>query len=306
MLPTSGIYSCRLIVGIDVHIPGPDHQVYVPINVNVTCDNWYTGSGTLTAAGQTGALSFEGGSWSNYAPVLADVSNGINTLIRDKVKFSTALSLPLSSVKCNGLGVTPPSPDPLTAEILFTKPPRHTPPGGATLIAPTLKVTFTSLKRLVARDSFGNVLYSPTENIVLQAYADFTSRATPVLTMQENQQVALNLPPIMFNSPLLDPLVVLANVDQQAQGGKQDSAYAVWPQALNFSPGAHTLTVTKTYSLAAGSVGGGNKPSFVSVPGYELSYTVDYKGPLVAKPETNPGRPRPVTNAGVADPRPAK
>jgi len=285
--PNKWYVKLPVMLGVQVHIPHWfDRQVYVPLDLNVFCDGWETGSGVIKVDAVPGPPSFEGGSWIENAPGLSLIRDAIDNGIRGSFGVAGATSTALAQAKCNKLGVLPAQTanDKFSA-ILFDRPANtvgghHLTTVSAALV-PTLEVTFTSLKRLAAHDLHGTVLYRDAENIMLETYANFSRQQSSTLTMHENDQVNLNLNAVVLKA-LFDPLVVIANIDQQDSGYTQDSAFAAWPKSNNFSPGAHTLTIMKKYTLPPGSHPGQTKPEIVTVPAYELSYNVKYQGgPLV-------------------------
>jgi hypothetical protein len=286
--PNEWYVKLPVIVGIQVHIPNWfDRQVYVPLDLNVSCAGWQTGSGVIQVDAVPGPASFEGGSWVEDAPGLSLIRDAVNNAVQSNFGVPGATTTALALDKCIALGALAgqAAANDKFGAILFDRPP-NTPAGHPihpTALQPSLSVTLVSLKRLIAHDLHGNVLYLPTENIILDTYVDFTHQQSPVLTMHEGDQVNLSLPPASFKGPFLDPLVIIANIDQQSNY-IEDSAFAAWPKSGNFSPGAHTLTITKRYTLPPGSHPGQTKPETITVPAYELNYNVNYKGILVLHP----------------------
>jgi hypothetical protein len=134
-------------------------------------------------------------------------------------------------------------------------------------------VTFVQLKRLTAHTT-GGVLYYPTENIMLETYANFAHNQSSVLTMKEGDVVNLNIPKVIMTPPLLDSLVVIANIAQQPNGQPLDSGFAAALRSANYSSGVHTVQVTKSYVIPAGP--GHIKPIIAHMPAYELTYNVQY------------------------------
>src|SRR5258708_1315881 len=108
--------------------------------------------------------------------------------------------------------------------IAWDAPARRRPITGVAAPPETLDVTVVQLNRLAAHTT-GGVRYSPTENIVLETYANFAQNQSAVLTMKEGDVVNLNFPRAVMNAPLLDSLVVIANINQQPLGQTQDSAF---------------------------------------------------------------------------------
>ena len=84
----------------------------------------------------------------------------------------------------------------------------------------------------------------------------------------------LNIPAVVFNTPLLDSLVVIANINQEPQGSTQDSAFAASIRSANYSAGTHTLQIPKHYVVPVGP--GNRKPYIATTPAYELTYKVNF------------------------------
>jgi hypothetical protein len=134
-------------------------------------------------------------------------------------------------------------------------------------VFPRLEVTLQRLKHLQAGAN-GQILYSPNESIVLDVYANYQERQTQALTMHEGDDVALTIPTQLFNVPLPNVLVLIANIQQQVSYTK-DTGWTSALRTVNFSPGVHTLQVTKRYVIPPGP--GNTKPFTAHVPAYELT-----------------------------------
>lgn len=282
--PNEWMATLPVMINIHVHVPHWfDRDVFVPLNLNVTCNGWQTGVDNIKVDPQFGPPSFEGGSWIEGAPGLALIKDAVNSPVRSSFGLPAAMSQILSP--CVSLGVAQGTgPNDKFAAILFDLPP---PTNGSHThghlsdvtgaLKPHITVTYVSLKRLVAHALPGNtVLYQPTENITLDTYADFTERVSPTLTLKENDVVALNMPPAVIQPPLFNKLVVIANINQDGVSNIQDSAFDIFEQTADYGPGRHTLQITKTYSQPPGL--GHTKPLIVYVPAYELTYDVSYQG----------------------------
>jgi hypothetical protein len=133
----------------------------------------------------------------------------------------------------------------------------------------TITVGFQRLKRLRARDK-DRILYQSTENIRVEAYANFATRQSAVLTMREDDEVNLN--PFILNASRLSQLIVIASIQHQPTGQPEDSAFAAFAASANFSPGTHTLQITKVFTEPPGPTH--SKPLQIRVLAYELTYTV--------------------------------
>lgn len=272
--PNEWYVKLPTMIGINVDIPVvADRQIYYPLDLNLTCDKWFTGNGVVKVTAQPGPPSVEGGS------IIEDVlhiRDYIDSQVRSHLPGIAAMTQTLPS-QCVTIGASPSNgtSDPF-AFIAYDPPGRRLAGGGAIAAAlPHLEVTFTKVKRLAARGN-GALLYSPTENIMLDLFVNMTQNQTQVLTMNEGDEVALNMRPVIVNS-LLDSLVIISNVNQQPLGSTQDSAFAATTKSANYSPGTHTLQIPKHYIIPPGPVN--RKPIIATTPAYELTYVVKYVNP---------------------------
>lgn len=261
------------IIGINVDIPVvADRQIYYPLDLNLTCDHWYTGNGVVKVTAQPGPPSVEGGS------ILEDVihiRDYIDSQVRSNLPGIAAITQTLPNSQCVTLGASPSNgvSDPFSF-VAWDPPGRRLAVGTAAF--PRLEVTFTRLKRLQARGN-GGILYSPTENIRLDVYANFNERQSNTITMNENDEVALNIPTIVLNPPVPDSLVLIANVQQEPLGSTEDSAFAAAFKSANYSAGTHTLQIPKHYIIPPSGMN--RKPIIATTPAYELTYVVKYSLP---------------------------
>ena len=210
----------------------------------------------------------EGG---NIVEEVIRVRDYINDLIKSKITLPGAITISVPNSACISIGASPSQTvsDPF-AFIAYDQPGRvQTTSAIRTL--PTIEVTLQRLKRLQAR-GLGAILYQPRENILLETYANFEMRQSGTLTMREGDEVSLNLPAL--NVKAGDLLVIIANVKQQPTFTPEDSAFAVLARTANYSPGVHTLQITKVYVEPPGP--GHIKPLQIRVPAYELTYNVRY------------------------------
>lgn len=275
--PNEWFYQLVFIAGIQVHIPNWfDRQVYLPININVSCEDWFLkGGGKLHIASQAQPASFEGGSWEEDAPGLSIIRDIVNNLVKNGFGGAGPTDTVWGTCTTLGAHMVPPPNDKYSA-VVWDDP---TSPGHVVLNPASLDwmgsltVTFKTLKRLTLHIN-NAPLYAPTETIVLQTYANHTLSETQPLTMSENDSVALKLEPVNLGAPLPDPLVVLVNIIQQSEN-PEDSDFDKWPKSVNFSPGTHTLKISKRFTHPADAAH--LKPFLAYLPGYELTYTVELK-----------------------------
>jgi hypothetical protein len=274
--PNQWFVKVPMNVHLKVDIPASsDRQIYIPLDINISCEGWHTGKGTLRLIAQPGPISVEGGNIIEEAVGLKDY---VDSQVRSNFPtLSMINATPGNPPTCSTIGTTPGEPPDYRFGFIAYDRPITVPRGiDDAIVRPTVVVTFLKLKRLRARGR-GGVLYSPTENITLDAYANFTSRQSPVMTMHEDEELNLSMPPFVLKAAGLETLVVLANINQQPLGQPQDSAFDAWPKSSGFPPGTHTLQITKVYVEPPGQ--GHTKPLFIRVPAYELTYTLRYSDP---------------------------
>ncbi len=265
-------YYVRLPMGISVRVKIPlttDRTIYIPLDLNLSCEGWQTGNGTVQIVGQTGPPSIEGGNIIEDVLMVRDV---IDNLIRSKLTLPGAIrfSLPNSSCVTIGASRSQSVGDPF-AFIAYDAPTRIRPI--LDRATQTVTVSFKKLKRLRARNKGGAILYHPTERILLETYANFVLNQSAPLIMREDDEVALTLPPAVVKSPG-DLLVIIANIRQQLITTAEDSAFVASTRSANFSPGVHTLQITKIFIEPPGP--GHTKPLQLRVPAYELTYEVHH------------------------------
>lgn len=269
--PNEWYVKLPIIFGINVDIPVvADRQIWYPLDLNISCAGWETGNGVVRVVASPGPPSVEGG---NIIEDVLHIRDYIDSQVKSHLPQLAAVSQTIPNSKCVTIGASPNTGafDPF-AFIAWDAPTRR-PLGGAAAI-PRLEITFMRLKRLRARSFGGGVLYNPTENIRLDVYANFGERQSGVLTMREDDDVPLNIPAVVFNTPLLDSLVVIANINQEPQGSTQDSAFAASIRSANYSAGTHTLQIPKHYVVPVGP--GNRKPYIATTPAYELTYKVNF------------------------------
>jgi|GEM_PF-3378690 len=261
-------------IAIKVRIPvASDRTIYIPLELNLSCEGWETGNGTVQILAKTGPPSIEGGNIVEDALMVRDV---IDNLIKSHLTLPSGINVSLPNSACVTIGASPSQSvgDPF-AFIAYDQPGRLGPIRDLRM-TPSVEVTFQKLKRLRARGN-GAVLYQAAENIILDTYVNFVRRQSPSLTMREDDEVALNMPPSTVKTSGSDLLVIIGNILQQPTSQPEDSAFSASSRTANFSPGTHTLQITKVYIEPPGP--GHNKPLQIRVPAYELTYNVRVTNP---------------------------
>jgi len=266
-------------IAIKVRLPlAADRTIYIPLELNLSCEGWETGKGTVQILAKTGPPSIEGG---NIVEDVLRVRDVIDNLIKSKLTLPTGINVSLPNGECITIGPSPSQfvGDPF-AFIAYDQPKRL-----GTIrdlrMAPSVEVTFQKLKRLRARGN-GAILYQTSESIIVDTYANFVRHQSPTLTMREDDEVTLNMPPSTVKTSGSDLLVIIANILQQPTSQPEDSAFSASSRTANFSPGTHTLQITKVYIEPPGP--GHNKPLQIRVPAYELTYSVRVTNPPTLRP----------------------
>lgn len=255
---------------VNVSIPTfADRQLIYPLNINLTCDGWYTGNGTVVVNAVPGTPSLEGGS---ILEDLAGIRDDIDERVRDNIPALGAImvDLPLANKQCVTIGASSTNGTP--ADIKNANIAWDAPPPKITIVmgGPHLVITYLSLKRLIVPSQANN---AAVETFKLDTYANFVRSQSPTLSMRVGDVVTLKMAPLIIGPPLPNILVVIANIDQSVVD-VDATRFRADLKSANFSPGEHTLQIPTKY-LIPGSQGH-PKPTYGHTPGYELTYKVDF------------------------------
>ena len=275
-----------MIVGIEVHIPNASNRrVYYPLDLNVTCDGWFTGSGTLKVTAVPGPPSVEGG---NILEEIVGLKNFIDGKVRSNLPQVSQITQAIPNAKCSTIGTSSQGPAFDKFGFIAYDPPLRRLPVTTVALGPRIEVSFLRLKRLAARGNGGGLIYQPVENVRLDLYANFAGRQSQSITMREGDDVALNIPSIVMQPPIRDLLVIIANADQGTTEG-EDGAFATSMRSANYSPGEHKLQIPKHFIIPPGRTN--PKPIIATTPAYELTYKVTFADrPTVLAQPTAVGR----------------
>ena len=274
--PNSSFVRIPHMVRIKVDIPWVgDRFISIPIDVNMFCDNWHLGTGTVVARSKPGPAAIEGGGF------LEEVLH-VKDYVDAQVRASFTPPMPATeildflpgcfTIGADNRGTSSVDDDLVVWDVPFSGP---TLPGGGPL-RPMVEVTFNRLTRLPARRIGGGILYNVVETFSLNLFANYAARGAS-LTMQEGDSVALRMPPAQMEAARFERLVVIGSVEQ-APWNPKDSAFASTLRTLNYSPGTYTLQIPKWYSQLDPRT---RKIYWYSVPAYELTYTVRYIDPVI-------------------------
>lgn len=276
--PNQNYAKLPMGIAIKVKIPlAADRTIYIPLDLNLSCEGWETGTGTIQIVAKTGPPSIEGGNIVEDVLMVRDI---IDNLIKSHLALPSGINVSLPNSACVTIGASPSQyvGDPF-AFIAYDQPSRFGPIRDLG-ISPSIEVTFQKLKRLHARGN-GAILYQTVENIILDTYVNYLRHQSPTLTMREDDEVNLNMPPSTIKASGSDLLVIIANILQQPTSQPEDSAFAASSRTANFSPGTHILQITKVYVEPPGP--GHAKPLQIRVPAYELTYGVRVTNPTTLR-----------------------
>ena len=115
-----------------------------------------------------------------------------------------------------------------------------------------VSVKLLSLKRLTAHDMNGAVLYKPVETPALEFYANYQHAYVSLPSLQEGQQLTLNVPTLTLTRPGdSDSLVLISNI---IQNPPTDTLWRAFGRDTNFGNGTQTFAsnVVSTIGTANG------------------------------------------------------
>lgn len=304
-----------------------ERHISQAIDMLTFCDKWQAGQGNLKLVSDIQKPYLEDDQGTLEEVVNFFVANTLTSYIDSQVRqqltqpANVSVSLP---GQCNSLGAfagqaNDPTDD--TIQFSFHKPRTVVATGGLTVFD-QITVKLLSLKRLAAHDMHGAVLYKAVEAPALEFYANYQHYYAPLSSLQEGQQVTLNVPPFALPRPGGSGLVVLiSNIIQNLAINTQptDSAFRVFDQNTNFGNGTQTMRIQKGYWVQANPQTGA-KPYQIFVDAYELAFQVNAPQPMandgmVTSPGTIgpgttgtgtvlPGRNATIMRRGVEDEQP--
>jgi hypothetical protein len=270
--PNSSFIRIPYIVSIEVHITGFNRFIHIPIDVSVSCDGWDTNTGSVTIRSKAGPASFEGGS---FLEELITIRDDIDARVRGNFNSpAPATVTPEILDACFTIGHTTRGTASVDDdEVLWDVPSTRTRLLGNLQFQPMVEVTFDRITRLAAETIDGGVLYRDVEDFFLNLYANYAPRQKQ-LSMQVGDVVSLaDVPKVTLTASKYDKLVVIANAEQPPNNPK-DSGFKVGLRTSNYSPGSHSIVIPKWYWMPPSWPI--RKPILVSVPAYQVDYTVRY------------------------------
>ena len=268
------------------------------ITMQMFCDKWETGKGSLKLVTKIDRPYMDPNQGGTLEQVINFFLNGhltdfIDGQVRQQLKAiplaNGTLTLPLN---CNTLGRNQGDTATPTDDLIVYS--DHQLPGKLTAAIGTAALNQTtvklvSLKRLVAHDLHGGVLYQPSEAPALEVYANYQHLHLPLAPLLEGQQIALNAPPLTLSGPgNTQPLVLIANIIQNVAINTvpTDSSWVLFDKSMNYGNGTRTIRIPKFYTVQANPQTGA-KPYRVPVDAYELTVQITATAP--AQMSADPG-----------------
>ncbi|MBI4908207.1 MAG: hypothetical protein HY820_31565 [Acidobacteria bacterium] len=269
------------VTGIKAKIAG----VWVPypfsrtlsqtINVQTTCEGWYTGKGTLALTALIERPYLEGDhSFIEDAIgflLMNFIPDYVDSQIRGALSGMTGAVIPSSvPLPCATLGVA------TTAMGFSFDSIRFDPPNALqvnTAFLPKITVRVVQVKRLTVHKLTGEVVGDVVETPELEFWAGHSVTGLQMASMVEGQtwfpSVASSVPtPVPSGTGLL---VLIGNLLYNG-GIREDNSYATYSKATNYGNGTQTFNVMKTWFDPPLLPGG--KPVKRTAPGYQITVQI--------------------------------
>jgi hypothetical protein len=268
-----------------ISVPATRH-ITMGINLQMFCDQWQTGQGHLKLVPRSDPPYLDNSQGALEQVVNFFLANTVTSYIDSQVRsrmsgFGAAAGIGSTTLpgQCDALGAhSGVLGDPADDTILFSyHPPRfHTLP----TVYNQVTVKLTAVKRLVAHDLYGGVLYDAMETPAIDAFANYQHMYMQLPAMVEGQMLPVNGPTMVLDRPAnTDSLVLIGNV---VLASRTESAYRVFGSSMNFGNGTQSVFVRKSYWTQANPLTGA-KPYQMFVDAYELVFQVSAALPVLAQ-----------------------
>jgi hypothetical protein len=277
--PNERIVRFPFQVDYTLHLPAiPNRHIYQDIDVFFYCKDWFSDSGYLKIVADV-ARPFLGDASIPEEVLSAILLNKLTTWIDNQIKSNLppAKKLIVSVIAggpCSCLSVDP-GPGPLynSGEIDYQyKPAAPVSP----IIAKTVSVSVKRIKRLECSRPNGNILYSESENVYLEFFANQTARAFWLDNFREGEERALPENKIVVNKPGNgEYLILLAGI--KINNFEKDGRFLKYGKHAHYGNGTRKLILKKSYWFTPPHLPGGPTPKPVQVwmNAYELTVEVD-------------------------------
>jgi hypothetical protein len=245
------------------------------IEMDASCEQWYTGQGALTFTAKVQPAYLEGDHSFVEDAVGALLNGAIPSYVDSQIRQALS-SFPSGSITnstalvCSTLGVAPGG-----TAVVFD--------GAArvlnTSFLPQISVRIMQVRRLTTHDLTGAVVYYPLETPNIELYAGFSRLQLNLPQMVEGQ---VYIPPsnAVIQTPVppdTGQLVLIGNT-RYNEMYTEDSQFAVFTKASNFGNGTQLLSIPKTWSAWNSII---KKPIWYRTGGYELTLQITVQSPIV-------------------------
>ena len=245
------------------------------IEMDASCEQWYTGRGALTFTAHVQPAYLEGDHSFVEDAVGALLNGAIPNYVDSKVRQALS-SFPSGSTTnptpfvCSSLGVAPGG-----TAVVFDGAARTI----NTSFIPQISVRVVQVRRLSTRDLQGAVVYYPVETPNIELYAGFSYLHLNLPQMVEGQ---VYIPPstAIVQTPVppdTGQLVLIGNT-RYNEAYIEDSQFAVFGKASNFGNGTQVLSIPKKWP---GWNPVTNKPMWIRSGGYEVTLQITVPTPVV-------------------------
>ena len=261
---------------VSINYGGPTLTITQSSDIEVSCEGWQTGSGTVLAQIVFEPAYFDPEQYNNVITgavqqrIQAAVSGlplGPRTLFKDANLCSTLGAY--TSAQNGNAG----------DEIVYDYP--VTPRASVT---PPISVTVLQVQRLTAEQG-GVPEYEAIEQPYLQLWANETFFSLSLPPMTEGQ-IYVPSNAVVQTNPLNDQLLLIA--DMQYSGftlpiGQSDATFTAFGRSNSFGSGTVALQTPKSWEVVGPTLPGSNKPNVfpVTMAGYELTLQISVPPQLI-------------------------
>ncbi|HAY34002.1 MAG TPA: hypothetical protein DCY06_07670 [Bacteroidetes bacterium] len=284
--PNEKIVTLPFKIDFKLDLSGiPDRHVFQNLNINFSCNNWFTNSGKMQFDLHAERPFLGGPSFTEQA-INFFIGNWLTPFIDSKIKSelpgAIRKSFPVELFKpdCNCLSVTAAGAAPTFEDSFIRYQKKLKLKTDLLSVNNTIQISVDNIKRLPAKNlETGSVLYDSSENINVEFYANHSLKTFSVSQITEGQTRAFTDNILTVGRPGKGgTLVLIANVTQA--NNRRDTRFTVFNSNQKFGNGVQKLIVRKSYfskpfRLPDGSL---SKPTEVLRDAYEITVTIKSGG----------------------------
>lgn len=263
----------------------PDRHILQNIEVNFSCNNWFTNSGTIQVNLHAERPFLGGPSFTEQA-INFFLGNWLTPLIDSKIRnelppgLRKNLPLELFHNECNCLSVVAEGASPAFKDsfIQYQKKPHRKKEILSTVNS--IQITVDSIKRLPTVNlETGEILYDSVENLTVEFYANHSAKTFNVNGITEGQKIKLPSNSISVIKPgVSGSLILIANITQA--NDRRNTRFAVFKSTQNFGIGEQKLIIQKSFTQPPKRLPSGDmsKPLEIFMDAYEITVSIKSSG----------------------------